>query len=107
MAALSQGAVVWAELPAPAGRRPVVILTREAALRFLNSVTVAPVTTAVRHIETEVILEPADGMPRVCAVALDNIQTIPRALLGGVIARLSQERIRQIFQAIRRTFDMP
>ena len=106
MAALSQGAVVWADLPPPAGRRPVAILTRDAALRSLTSITVAPITTVVRGIDTEVVLEPSDGVPRICAITLDNIMTVPKSLLGRTITRMQRGRLLQVFQAIRRAFDM-
>jgi mRNA interferase MazF len=75
---LQQGAVVWANLPPLAGRRPVVILTRDSAIRHLTALTVAPVTRTIRQLQTEVILEPADGVPTICAVTLDNIFTIKK-----------------------------
>jgi mRNA interferase MazF len=84
----------------------VVILTRDAALRNLNSITVAPISTVVRGIATEVVLEPVDGVPQTCAITLDNILTVPRAILGRVITSLSQARLTEVFNAIRAAFDM-
>ena len=107
MPRLQQGSVVWAELPAPFGRRPIVVLTRDSVLGRLNAVTVAPITRTVRKSETEVILEPVDGVPTVCAITLDNIFTIQRTALGPVIATLSREKLLLVFAAIRRAFDMP
>jgi mRNA interferase MazF len=73
MPLLQQGSVVWAELPAPFGRRPVVVITRDAVVGRMNSLTVAPITRTIRQIDTEVILEPSDGVPTPCAITLDNI----------------------------------
>ncbi|HEX4055617.1 MAG TPA: type II toxin-antitoxin system PemK/MazF family toxin [Tepidisphaeraceae bacterium] len=107
MPRLQQGSVVWAQLPAPFGRRPVVVLTRDSVVGRLNAVTVAPITRTIRKSETEVILEPADGVPTICAITLDNIFTIQRAALGEVVAVLPREKLRLIFAAIRKAFDMP
>jgi mRNA interferase MazF len=104
---LQQGSVVWAELPAPFGRRPVVVLTRDSVVGRLNAVTVAPVTRTIRNSVTEVILEPADGVPTTCAITLDNIFTLQRATLGAVVTVLSAQRMGQVFAAIRAAFDMP
>ena len=75
------GEVWWADLPPPAGRRPVLLLSRDAAYRVRSSVTVAPITRTVRSIPVEVPLDRSDGMPVACAVNLDDILTIPRYLL--------------------------
>jgi mRNA interferase MazF len=107
MSRLQQGAVVWANLPEPAGRRPVVILTRDSAIRHLNALTVAPVTRTIRRTATEVILEPADGVPTICAVTLDSIFTIQRSALDEVIVVVSREKLLRIFKALRTAFDMP
>lgn len=102
-----QGEVVWAELPQPAGRRPVLILTRDDALAHLNNVTVAPLTRTIRHIKSEVVLSPAQGVPSVCAVSLDNLMTIGKSSLGKSIAQLDADLMRQVFDAIRHAFAMP
>lgn len=107
MPRLQQGSIVWATLAPPFGRRPVVILTRDAVVRRMNNLTVAPVTRTVRGVDTEVVLEPADGVPTICAVSLDNIFTIQRAVLGDVVTVLSRAKLLLIFTAIRRAFDMP
>jgi mRNA interferase MazF len=107
MAGLQQGSVVWADLPGSSGRRPVVVLTRDAAVGRLNRLSVAPVTRTIRNIQTEVKLEPADGLPSSCAVSLDNIITIDRVWLGDVLTTLDRTKIARIFDAIRAAFDMP
>jgi mRNA interferase MazF len=107
MATLQQGSVVWADLPAPIGRRPVVILTRDRAIGKLNALTVGPISRTIRNVQTEVVLDPADGVPTICAVNLDSIFTSLRSDLGKVITVLDRNRLLLIFAAIRRAFDMP
>lgn len=72
----------------------------------MNSLTVAPITRTIRNIDTEVILQPSDGVPTVCAISLDNIFTIQRSALGEAITVLSRERLTMVFVAIRNAFDM-
>ena len=84
----------------PGTRRPVLILTRDSALEFLDSVTVAPVTSTIRDIPTEVLLTTQDGMPRECAVNLDHVQTVSPARLGDVITTLDAWRMREVGKAL-------
>jgi len=107
MARLQQGAVIWADLPPPIGRRPVVILTRDRAIGKLSSLTVGPLTRTIRNLQTEVVLQPDDGVRTICAVNLDNITTTPRARLGKVITVLNPRKLLLVFTAIRIAFDMP
>ena len=88
MPALAQGQIWWAELPAPAGRRPVLILTRSEAIPRLANVTVAPITRSVRGIASEVFLTPEDGPPTECVVSLDNIVTVRKSILHRRITAL-------------------
>ena len=78
---MKRGEVWWAELPSPAGRRPVLLLSRDSAYRVRNAVTVAQITRTVRGILVEVELGPSDGLPTRGVVNLDTITTIPKALL--------------------------
>lgn len=73
----AQGEVWWAELP-EAGRRPVLVITREAAIPVLRTLLVAPVTRTIRDIPTEVRLGPDHGLAIECVAAFDNIQPVPR-----------------------------
>ena len=107
MPRLQQGSVVWAELPAPFNRRPVLVLTRDSVIGRLNALTVAPITRTIRKTQTEVILEPNDGVPTICAISLDNIFTIPRSALGSIITVLTAEKMRLVFAVVRAAFDMP
>lgn len=83
----------WYRFPQPDKGRPVLILTRDSALEFLGEVTVAPITSTIRDIPTEVPLTKADGMPRDCAVNLDHIQTVSRGKIGPLITKLSAEKM--------------
>ena len=81
----------------PDKKRPVLILTRDSALEFLGEVTIAPITSTVRDIPSEVLLTNADGMPRDCAVNLDHVQTVSKGKIGSLITTLStikMERVR-------------
>lgn len=98
---MQRGDVRWYKFPSPDKRRPVVILTRDSALDFLGEVTVAPVTSTIRDIPSEVPLTEADGMPRPCAVNLDHIQTVSKGKLGTLITTLRADRMTQVRQALR------
>ena len=98
---MHRGEVRWYKFSHPDKRRPVLILTRHSALDFLGEVTIAPVTTTVRDIPSEVPLGEADGMPRACAVNLDHIQTVSKGKIGAHITTLSTDRMAQVRQALR------
>lgn len=76
-------AIFWAELGPPAGRRPVVIVSRDAAASVLNSVIAVPITRPIRGIRSEVPLGPANGLPDDCVANCDHIMTIPTDRLVG------------------------
>ncbi|NJK44365.1 MAG: type II toxin-antitoxin system PemK/MazF family toxin [Pleurocapsa sp. SU_196_0] len=97
---LKRGDVYWCELEPPDKHRPVVILTRNSSIPYLTSVTVAPLTTRIRDIATQVVLETFDGVPERCAISLDNIQTVPKDTLGGFITSLSRVRLQELNRAI-------
>ena len=103
---IQRGDVRWYRFGRPDKQRPVVILTRASALEFLSEVTVAPVTTTIRDIPTEVVLTPDDGMPRTCAANLDHVQTVSRARVGARIATLPAERMALIAVALRFALDV-
>jgi len=97
---MKRGEVWWADLAAPAGRRPVVLLSRDEAYGVRELVTVAPVTTRIRGIPVEVPLGKRDGLPRACVANLDTITTIPRADLARRISALRPEKLREVEDAI-------
>lgn len=82
------------------GRRPVLVLSRDAVLPVLQRPIVAPLTTRVRGLPTEVPLDTADGLPRSCVVSLDNVQPLARSLLVDKITRLRPERLREACDAL-------
>ncbi len=98
---MKRGEVWWADLPNPIGRRPVVLLSRDEAYNVRNAVTVAEVTANIRGIPVEVLLSKEDGLPKSCAVNLDTIITIRKALLKERIGLLRQEKINAINYAIK------
>jgi mRNA interferase MazF len=97
---MQRGDVCWYSFPAPNKRRPVLILTRDSALAVLNGVTVAPITSTIRSIPTEVILTADDGLPDTCAANFDNIQTVPKSNLSAPIAHLSKLKMKAAAGAI-------
>lgn len=95
-----RGEVWWADIPGDK-RRPVLILTRERFIQPLGALLVAPVTTRVRGIPTEVLLDEAGGLPRPCAADFDNLLTVPKSQLLARIARLSGEQMSEVCRAYR------
>lgn len=95
-----RGELWWCELP-DIGRRPVVVLSRDAAIARLRRSLIAPCTTTIRDIPSEVVLEPGDDpVPRVCAANLDSVEGVAIAMLTQRLGRLSDYRMRQICAAL-------
>ena len=97
---MRRGEVWWADLPPPAGHRPVVLISREEAYTYRELVTVAPVSRRIRGIRAEVQLGPEDGLPRRCAVNLDSMTTVPIEALQRHIASLRIEKLQAVDSAI-------
>ena len=97
---MNRGEIRWYTFRSPDKRRPVLILTRNSAIRYLNGVTIAPITSTIRNIPSEVALTPADGLANDCAVNCDNMQTVPKANIGAFIARLSTAKMQAVQSAI-------
>jgi mRNA interferase MazF len=98
---MRRGEIWWAQLAGPASRRPVLLLTRNAAYAVRTSVTIAPLTTTIRDIPVEVRLGPQQGLPRQCVVNLDEVQTIRKERLIRVLTTLSPEVMVQVDQALK------
>ncbi|HVY95729.1 MAG TPA: type II toxin-antitoxin system PemK/MazF family toxin [Solirubrobacterales bacterium] len=96
---MKRGDVYWLELPNEK-RRPALVLTRDEAIPVMRKVVIAHLTSRVRGIPTEVPLHPEDGLPRECAVSLDNLRAVPKSLLSGPIASLSGPRMHEVCQAL-------
>jgi mRNA interferase MazF len=98
---LYRGSVWMADLPPPWKRRPVVVVTRDAAIPMLTNVTVVTVTTTVRGIRTEVLLGPAQGLQQKCAAACDNMQTLAVGLLSRRLGELGAAKLEELNAAVR------
>lgn len=101
----ARGELWWCELP-EIGRRPVVVLSRDAAIPRLRRALVAPCTTTIRGLPSEVALEPgADPIPRRSVVNLDSVESISIATLVTRIGRLADARMREICRALEVAVD--
>jgi len=103
---MRRGEVWWVSLPSPIGKRPVLLLSREAAYSVRTSVTVAMVTRTIRNIPVEVLLGQSDGMPAKCVVNLDDILTIPKSRLTERITQLSPDKMTAVAKAIVFALDL-
>jgi mRNA interferase MazF len=97
---MNRGDVCWYTFKAPDKKRPVLILTRESAISVLNSVTIAPITSTIRSIPTELLLTQQDGVPHICAANFDNLQTVPKSNIGNRITRLTSRRMKEVAAAV-------
>jgi len=99
--------IYWADLGPPAGRRPVCVLTRDAAIEVLTSVTCAPITRTIRGIGSEVEIGPGQGLPEPCVVNCDNVITLPiGALDNEPVGRLDEVSRAALDQALRYALDI-
>jgi mRNA interferase MazF len=104
---VARSEIYWADLGPPAGRRPVCILTRDAAIGVLVSVTCAPITRTVRGIRSEVEVGPEQGLPEVSAISCDNLLTLPQAVLDPVpVGRLETRKRVELDRALRYALDI-
>jgi mRNA interferase MazF len=97
---MERGEIRWYKFKPPDKERPVVILTRDSAIQVLGEITVAPITSTIRGIPTEVLLGESDGMKSACAINLDHVQTVARGKVGALIVKLSDEKMEQIRLAL-------
>ena len=98
---MKKGEIWWAELDPPAGRRPVLLLSRDEAYPVRELITVAPVTTRIRRIPSEVPLDLEDGLPRPCVINLDTVTTIAKASLKDKLTALSPAKQKAVEAALR------
>jgi mRNA interferase MazF len=98
---MNRGDIRWYKFASPDKKRPVLVLTRNSVLEYLGEVTVAPITTTIRDIPSEVFLSPADGMPQYCAVNCDHLQTVSKGKIGGLITSLPRTKMGEVGRAIR------
>ena len=98
---ISRGDVRLYQFSAPDKKRPVVVLTRDSAVAYLSTVSVAPITIAIRGVPSEVLLTEDDGLKTDCAVNLHNVVTVTQNRLGKRVAQLSSLRMAEICAALR------
>lgn len=98
---MKRGEIRWYKFTRPDKKRPVLILTRDSVLEYLGEVTVAPITSTVRSIPSEISLSKDDGMPRDCAINCDHLQTVSKEKLGALITSLPPAKMHKVGWAIR------
>ena len=103
---MKHGEIRWYRFAPPDKRRPVLILTRDSASPYLAEVTIAPITSTVRDIPSEVFLSEAEGMPRDCAINCDHLQTVSKGRIGALITSLPRARMTEVGRAIRFALDI-
>ena len=103
---VKRGKVRWCRFGTPDKRPPAVILTRNSIIEHLSEITVAPITSTIRDIPTEVVLPRANGVPRDCAINCDPIQTVAKGKIGPIITTLSPDNTEQLGPAIAFAVDL-
>jgi mRNA interferase MazF len=104
---VERGDIVWADLGPPAGRRPVCVLTRDAAIAVLTAITCAPITRAIRGIRSEVEVGTAEGLPAPSVISCDNLITIPARLFDPEpVGQLDLDGRIRLDQALRYALDI-
>jgi mRNA interferase MazF len=103
---MKRGEIRWYKFAQPDKQRPVLILTRNSVLGYLGEISVAPITSTVRDIPSEVFLSKADGMPRDCAVNCDHLQTVAKGKIGGLITSLAPGKMADVGRAIGFALDI-
>lgn len=97
---MRQFEIWWADLPQPAGRRPVLLLSRDDSYAYLNKFIVAEITTTIRRIPVEVSLGKREGLPKPCVANLDNLRTLAKLSLSERISQLSPHRTIEVKRAL-------
>ncbi len=96
---MKRAEIRWHKFSHPDKKRPVLILTRDSILQDLDEVTIAPITSTVRDIQSEVFLSAPEGMSHDCAINCDHLQTVPKAKIGTLIATLAANKMFDVSQA--------
>ncbi len=97
---MKRGEIRWYTFRPPDKRRPVLLLTRDGVIGQLQEIIVAPATTTIRGLATEVILTPEDGMPKVCALNFDHVSLARRDNIGFLLCNLSERRWEEVRTAL-------
>jgi mRNA interferase MazF len=103
---MKRGDVRWYKFKHPGKKRPVVILTRNSVIEYFGEVIVAPITSTIRDIPSEVLLSRQDGVQHDCAINCDHLQTVSKSNIGTLITALSKEKMLEIRAAISFAIDL-
>lgn len=97
---MKHGQIRWYKFTHPDKKRPILILTRDSIIPYLEEVTIAPITTTIRNIPSEVFLSKQDGLTKECVINCDHIQTVSKGKIGSLITTISHEKIRKVANSI-------
>lgn len=97
---VKRGEIRWYKFKTPDKKRPILILTRDSVIKYLGELTVAPITSTIRNIPSEIFLSKNDGLPRDCAINFDHIQTVSKNKIGALISTLPKNKEKDIHKAI-------
>ena len=97
---MRHGEIRWYQFSKPDKKRPVLILTRSSIIGYLNEITIAPITTTIRNIPSEVLLSKLDEIPRKSVINFDHIQTVQKSKIGELITRLHPQKLMEVREAI-------
>lgn len=104
---VARGDIIWADLGPPAGRRPVCVLTRDAAIEVLTGLTCAPITRTIRGIRSEVEIGLDEGLPDASVISCDNLITVPvDAFDRAAVGRLAPVVRAELDRALRYALDV-
>jgi mRNA interferase MazF len=97
---MKRGEVRWYKFNPPDKNRPVLVISRDSVIGYLNEITVVPITTTIRDIPSEVILSEEDWMPKECAVNCDHLQTISKHKIGGLITSVTSSKMKEVNESV-------
>ena len=97
---LERGEIRLYAFPAPDKPRPVLVLTRNSAIGYLSRITVAPITSTIRGVPSEVVVGPDDGLKQPCAISLHNVVTVSKRNVGRRLAQLGENRMHEVCRAL-------
>ena len=103
---MKRGEIRWYKFNQPDKTRPVLVLTRDSIIDYLGDITIAPVTTRIRDIPSEVVLTPEEGLPQRCAVNCDHLQTVQKSRMGPVVTMLTRSKMQEVARAIGFALDL-
>lgn len=102
---MKQYEIRWANMPAPIGRRPVLLLSRSNAANYLNKLIVAEVTSTIRDIPQEILIGENEGLPKPSVVNFDNVHVVAKKLIGERLGLLAPSRELEVKRALGYALD--